>query len=295
MWRLWLAALFWGFNWPAVKIVLDAMGPWTLRAVGLSLGAVLLALTTRLSGVSLAIPREHWRRVAVAGLFGVAGFNICAVFAQLSMPTSRAAILTFTMPLWAALFGWMFLDETLDRVRACALATGAAGLSILSVPFWPAIAAGDVPFGLIYVLGAAITWAVGTVYLKKFPVAAPPLAVTTWQVVVAAVACTIGLALFETPRMDLSSPRVAAAFAYHVALPQSLSYALWFTLLRRVPATTASLGTLLVPIFGVIGAIVFLGDWPTPLDLIGFALILIAVVADQVYRAVSEKRAERAG
>jgi drug/metabolite transporter (DMT)-like permease len=90
--------------------------------------------------------------------------------------------------------------------------------------------------------------------------------------------------------MDLSSPRVAAAFAYHVALPQSLSYALWFTLLRRIPATTASLGTLLIPIFGVIGAIVFLDDWPTPLDLAGFALILIAVVADQVYRAFGEKK-----
>jgi drug/metabolite transporter (DMT)-like permease len=290
MWRLWLAALFWGFNWPAVKIVLDAMGPWTLRAAGLSLGAVLLALTTRLSGVSLAIPRKNWRHVIVAGMLGVAGFNICAVFAQLSMPTSRAAILTFTMPLWAALFGWIFLDEKLDRVRAAALLTGAAGLLILSVPFWPAIAAGGVPFGLLYVLGAAITWAAGTVYLKKFPVAAPPLAVTTWQVVVAAMACTIGLALFETPRMDLSSPRVAAAFAYHVALPQSLSYALWFSLLRHVPATTASLGTLLVPIFGVIGAIVLLGDWPTPLDLAGFALILIAVIADQVYRAFGEKR-----
>ena len=145
------------------------------------------------------------------------------------------------------------------------------------------------PFGLLYVLGAAVTWAMGTVYLKKFPVAAPPLTVTTWQVAVAAVACTIGLALFETPRMDLSSPQVAAAFAYHVALPQSLSYALWFSLLRSVPATTASLGTLLIPIFGVIGAILLLGDWPTPLDLAGFALILIAVIADQVYRAFGQK------
>ncbi len=289
MWRLWLAALFWGFNWPAVKIVLDAVGPWTLRAGGLAIGACLLALTTRLSGVSLAIPREHWRHVVIAGFLGVAGFNVCAVFAQLAMPTSRAAILTFTMPLWAALFGWMFLDEKIDRVRAAALLTGAAGLLILSVPFWPAIAAGGVPFGLLYVLGAAVTWAMGTVYLKKFPVAAPPLTVTTWQVAVAAVACTIGLALFETPRMDLSSPQVAAAFAYHVALPQSLSYALWFSLLRSVPATTASLGTLLIPIFGVIGAILLLGDWPTPLDLAGFALILIAVIADQVYRAFGQK------
>lgn len=290
MWRMWVAALFWGFNWPAVRIVLDAIGPWTLRATGLAIGATLLALMTRASGASLAIPRNEWRHIAVAGLLGVAGFNVCAVFAQLSMPTSRAAILTFTMPLWAALFGALYLGETIDRVRAAALLTGAAGLTILSVPFWPVIAAGGVPFGLVYVLGAAISWAAGTVYLKKHKISAPPLAATTWQVVVAALACAIGLALFETPRIDLSAPRVAAAFAYHVALPQAVSYALWFSLLRRIPATTASLGTLLIPIFGVIGAVLLLGDWPTSLDLIGFALILSAVVADQIYRAVQDKR-----
>lgn len=285
MWRIWAAALFWGFNWPAVKIVLAAASPWTLRAAGLAGGAALLLGFAKMSGQSLDVPRKDWATIAVAGVLGVAAFNVFAVFAQLSMPTSRAAILTFTMPLWVALFSWMFLGEKLDRLRASSLALGALGLGILSMPFWPVIEAGGVPFGLVYVLGAAITWATGTVILKRWPVDAAPLALTAWQVTIAAVACTIGMVAFETPYLDLGRMEVAAAFAYHIALPQAVAYVLWFGLVGRVPASTAALGTLLIPIFGVFGAVLLLDDLPTPLDLAGLGLILLAVAVDQILRA----------
>ncbi len=281
MWRLWVAALLWGLNWPAVKIILTGVSPWTLRATGLAGGAVLLFVFAWLSQRSLSIPSAERRHIVVAGLLNVAAFNIFAVFAQLSMPTSRAAILTFTMPLWAALFGWLALGEQIDRRRAGALMLGAAGLAVLSLPFVQIVRDGGIPFGLIYVLGAAIGWAAGTVYLRRFPVSADPLAVTVWQVVVAVVVCSLGMLAFETPRMDLSSPRVAAAFAYHVALPQATAYVLWFGLIRNVPATTAAIGTLLIPIFGVMGSIMLLNDWPSPLDFAGLALILTAVAWDQ--------------
>jgi drug/metabolite transporter (DMT)-like permease len=285
MWRMWAAALFWGLNWPAMRILLDHAGPWTLRAGGLAIGAAILALATRLSGQSFAVPSAERGRLVVAGLLNVAGFNICAVFAQLSMPTSRAAILTFTMPLWAALIAWLALGERIDRLRAVSLALGAAGLGLLSVPFWPAVAAGNVPFGLVYVLGAALFWACGTVFLKARPLSMPPLASTAWQVGIGAAACALGLMLFEHPRLDLSEPLVAAAFVYHVCLPQAAAYVLWFTLARTVAASTATLGTLLIPIFGVLGAVVLLDDRPTALDLVGLGVILAAVAIDQVLRA----------
>jgi drug/metabolite transporter (DMT)-like permease len=81
VWRIWLAALFWGLNWPIVKILLDGFTPWTLRAVGLTCGAAFLALVTALSGQSLKIEQRYWRDVAVAGFLAIAGFNIFAVFA----------------------------------------------------------------------------------------------------------------------------------------------------------------------------------------------------------------------
>ena len=293
MYKLWAAALFWGLNWPAVKVILASASPWTLRAAGVTGGAVLLTLATRFAGQSLTIPRSEWRTLIVASLLNVAGFNIFAVFAQLNLPTSRATILTFTMPFWAALFGWLFVGEKLDRLRTASLALGGLGLVVLSSPFWDVIKSGGFPVGLVFALGAAISWAAGTVWLKRYPLMAAPLASTTWQVILAAVVCTAGMLAFETPHLDLTRPAAALAFAYHVALPQAVAYVLWFSLIRTVPASTAALGTLLIPIFGVAGAVVLLDDWPTTLDVIGLALILSAVALDQIIRGWQIRHAVR--
>ena len=274
--------LFWGFNWPVIHMLLETSSPWSLRAAGLTGGAAVLMAAAVLSGTPLSIPRASWRDVVVAGILNVAIFNICVVFAQLSMPPSRAAILTFTMPLWTTIFAWQFLGETIDRQRLAALAVGLTGLGVLASPFWPVIASGGVPFGLVYVLGAAVSWALGTVYLKSHPMAAAPLAITAWQVTLSALICTLAMALFEKPYLDLSARPQLMAFVYHIFLPQGLAYVLWFNIVRRVPAATASLGTLMVPVFGVLGSVLLLGDWPTPLDLAGLGLIIAAVVLDQL-------------
>ena len=284
MWRIWAAALFWGLNWPIVKVLLTGVGPWTLRALGLNLGFVVLAATTLASGQSMAVPRAFWGRLFVAGMLNVACFSVFAVFAQMSMPASRAVILTYTMPLWSVVFARIMLGEKIDGLRAFALVLGAAGVTVLSRPFWPELLAGRIPLALFYVMAAAITWAAGTVYMKRAQIPGAPMALTAWQILIGSAVSYIGLVLFETPRLELHRPEIALTFAYHVFLPQAAAYALWFGLVARVPASTAALGTLLVPVFGVLGAIVLLGERPPLLDLIGFGIIFTAVVADQGVR-----------
>lgn len=285
MWRIWAAALFWGLNWPVIKVLLGGANPWTLRAAGLSAGAALLAGATLATRQSLRIERRYWGSLAIAGLLNVAAFNVLAVFAQMTMTASRAAILTYTMPLWSVLFASLVLGERIDRLRGLALSLGAGGIALLAVPFWPAIAAGRVPVGLAFVLTSAIVWAAGTVFLKWAAPQGDPLALTTWQFAIGAVAATLGMALFETPRLDLGQPEILAAFAYHVVFPQAAAYALWFGLMARVQASTAALGTLLVPVVAVAASSVWLGERLSVLDFMGFAIILSAILLDQGLRA----------
>jgi drug/metabolite transporter (DMT)-like permease len=103
-----------------------------------------------------------------------------------------------------------------------------------------------------------------------------------WQLAIAAATCTVMMMLLERPRLDLTMPTQLAAFVYHVLFPQGLAYLLWFSLVTRVSAATAAIGTLLVPVFGVAGTVVLLGDWPSGLDTIGLVLILIAVGVDRI-------------
>jgi drug/metabolite transporter (DMT)-like permease len=294
MWRIWAAALFWGLNWPTIKVLLTGASPWTLRAAGLTGGALLLAAATVALGQSLRIPRVDWGKIVVAGLLNCAAFNILAAFAQISLSASRAAILTYTMPLWSVLFARVVLGERIDRLRAAALALGAAGIALLAEPFWPLIASGGVPAGLAYVLAGAIAWAAGTVYVKSTRPAGDPLGITTWQFVVGAGATTLGMLALETPRLELWRPEIAVALAFNMVGPQAIAYALWFTLIAKASASTAALGTLMVPVFAVAASSLWLGERLALLDWLGFGLILGSVALDQGVRNLLAARASEA-
>ena len=269
-----LLALLWGLNWPAVKIVLGEVAPWTLRALGMGAGALLLFAIAIARGQSLQVRQGQRARLAIAGLLSVAGFNVLVAFAQLAGSTSRAAIVTFTMPIWAIALAWPVLGERPDRRRLVALALGVAGLALLAAPL---LRAGGLPAGVLFSLGGGLSWAAGTVVTKRWPVDAAPLPIAAWQLLAGAAAAAIGMIAFEgVPVPRMLSPRATAALAFHVALASALADFIWFEVVARLPAGVAALGTLMVPVVGVSGAMLLLGERPSAFDLAGFALITLA-------------------
>jgi len=269
-----LLGLLWGFNWPAVRISLTEIAPWTLRAGGMTFAGLALVAVALARGVSLKVPSAHWPRLVVAGILSIAAFNILLAFAQLMAPTSRAAILTFTMPVWATLMAWPVLGERLDRPRLIGLGLGIAGLLCLGLPL---IKAGQFSPGLALALLASLSWALGTIVTKRWPVAAPTLTIAAWQLLIGGAAAGIGMLVFEgLPVPKALSPPVAAALTFHILGAQALAYFLWFTVIARLPAGIASLGTLMVPAVGALGSVLLLGERPTPSDWLGLVLVVAA-------------------
>lgn len=269
-----LLGLLWGFNWPAVRIALTEIAPWTLRASGMTFAGLFLVAVALGRGVPLAVPRAQWPRLAVAGLLSIAAFNILLAFAQLSAPTSRAAILTFTMPIWATLLARFILAEPIDRRRLVGLGLGIAGLACLGLPL---IAGGGLSFGLLLALVASVSWALGTIVSKRWPVSAPALTIAAWQLLIGGAAGGLGMLVFEgVPVPKALEARTVAALAFHILGAQALAYVLWFTVITRLPAGIASLGTLMVPAVGVLGSVLLLGERPTPSDWLGLALVIAA-------------------
>ena len=269
-----LLGLLWGFNWPAVRIALDEIAPWTLRAAGMLCAGLFLVVLALATGRSLRVPRRQWLLLFLTGILSIAAFNVLLAFAQLMAPTSRIAIVTFTMPLWAALFASLVLKEVLDGGRLLGLALGLAGLLALG---WPLVMAGELSLGLLLGLIAGISWAAGTVLLKRFPIAAPAMTIAAWQLLLGGVCASLGMLLFEgLPVIRPLQSDTLLAFAYHVLLAQALAYFLWFEVLPRLPAAAASMGTLMVPAVGVLGSMIFLGERPALADWLGLVLVLAA-------------------
>jgi len=268
--------ILWGLNWPAVKFILGSVPPWTFRALAFTLGGTLLAIIARGAGESLGIAVHERSHLVVAGLLTVFGFNVFTAFGQLLTETSKAAIIAFTMPMWAAIMAAIFLGERFGITRFASLLLGMTGLVTLL--------AGDIgnfinhPAGVLFMLGAAVSWAAGTVLLKARNWTITPLARSAWLVGVSAIPAWAGALLFEQPwTLGFPNASVVAVFTFHVIGPVALCYAAWVILISRLPASTAAIGTLLIPVVGVLSSSVLLGDELTWQKIAALGLIVTSV------------------
>jgi drug/metabolite transporter (DMT)-like permease len=267
-------SLIWGITWPVMRIALDEIPPVTMRAIAAVLGAVTYCLLCVVMRRRLRIlSPKVWAHILVASLLNVVAFSLFSAFAQLAATTSRVAILAYTMPIWAVLLAWAFLGERPNRLQAIALLLCATGLAILIYP----LAANGIPRGIVFALAVGVCWAGGTVYLKWAQIQADQMGVGSWQVTIAAVILVAAMLIFDgRPHFGGVHLDGVLATAWTGIASSGIAYALWFTIIRRLPAITASLGVLASPVIGVVGSFFILGEVPTGADMTGFALIFVA-------------------
>ena len=268
-----LLAFAWGLNWIAAAVALREVSPWALRVAGSSIGAVTLFAAVIITGHRLRIPRGEVLHVMVASFFNVAAFQILSGFAQLSGATSRAIIITYSMPIWTVMLSTLVLGERLTRIRIVAFGLCVVGISIL---LWPLFTDGFPPF-VFYSLGCALSWCVATVYIKWAKVKIEPLANAAWQLLFGLGFIVAGALVFEgVPYLWPVSNDTVLAILFVGVLGVGLAHFLWWSIIGRLPAITASLGSLIVPVVGVSASAMYLGERLTVPDIIGFVMIFSA-------------------
>ena len=266
----------WGFNWVAARIILSALPPWTMRAIGIGIGDLTLFVAATMAGVSLAVPRGERLKILIAGFFNVAVFGVGSAYAQIYGTTSRAIVIAYSMPIWSALLAHFVLKEKLNAVKLGALALCATGLAILIVP----LARTGFPLGALIALGCAWSWAAGTIFLKWAKIRTATLTSAAWQLLFGWLMLMGGMLLFEgLPQLRPLPLNVIAWIGYNGFIGMGLAYFLWFVVVARLPTTTASLGSLLVPVVGVIGSALMMGERPSLSDIVGFACIFGAAAS----------------
>jgi len=271
-----LLAFAWGFNWIAAAVALREVSPWALRVAGAGIGAATLFTAALLTGHRLKVPRGEYLHIMVAGLLNVTGFQILSGFAQTSGATSRAIIITYSMPIWATLFSRIVLGERLNAIRWVAFGLCVAGLAIL---IWPLAAGGFQPF-IFYSLACALSWAGATVYVKWAELSIEPLANAAWQLFFGFFFIVAGTLAFEgNPHLWPLHHSTLLAVLFVGFCGVGLAHFLWWSIVARVSTVTASLGVLLVPVIGVTASAVLLGEHLTAPDIVGFTMIFASAAS----------------
>lgn len=257
-----------------MRFALTDIPPLSMRVGGLILGIATVCSAALLQRRSLRIPnRRTCGHLCVAAVFNIVIFSICTPFAQLAADTSRVAILIYTMPIWATLMALPILGERLTTTRLLALGLCTAGMAVLIYP----LATHGIPLGLLLALAASIGWAAGTVYLKWARLDGDPMAIVIWQLVVGLICVGAAMLIVEgLPHWWDAHIKAIGGLLVSGIVGTGVSYFLWFDIVRRLPATTASLGVLASPVVGVVSSMLLLGERPTLADFAGFALMFAA-------------------
>lgn len=278
--RLWwvLAALTfaWGFNWTALKVALSEVPPWTFRSLCLGLGSAVLFAALRAGGQQLAVPKGQWGRLALLAFVNITCWNMLVAFGVALIPSGRASILAYTMPVWAIPLSVWLLGERITGRRIAGLALGLTALALLLGESF--VGLGAAPLGSLMVLGAAMSWALGTVLQKRFPMNMPLGAYTAWMMLLGGVPIYIGTLLFEDLRaLQDVGLWPALGVAYNVFVAFAFAHWAWIKIATSVPVSVFSISMLIIPVIGVMSGILFLGERPSWLEVAALLCVLGAL------------------
>jgi drug/metabolite transporter (DMT)-like permease len=264
----------WGLNWPMMKLALTEVPPWTFRSLCLMIGGSILLALARASGGPVAVPKSQLPALAWVSLFNITGWHLFSAYAVLNTGAGRAAIIGYTMPLWASVLGIWVLHTRPTARQGAALLLGMGALVLLMANDFGAV--GATPTGALLMLGAAICWAIGTVLVKKFAWDGLTVtALTGWQQLLGGAPIVIGWWLLE-PVPDLAALSLPAALglAYAVLVAMVFCQTAYFKLLSLLPAHVAAISVLPVPVVGVVSSAMILGEPVGPGEIMALALVV---------------------
>ena len=266
-----LLAAIWGASFLFMRIAVPAFGPLAIADLRTAIAAlVLLSLLLWRRGASELRPNAL--RFLLLGAFNSAIPFTLFAYAALSITAGLASILNATVPLFAALVGWLWLRERLTLLQWLGLAIGFAGvlwLSADSASFKP----GGHGLAILAGLLASVSYAISGSLVKRYFAHVQPLAVATGSQI-AASALLLPITIFFLPA---AMPGLVDWLALIVlgVLCTGLAYALYFRLISRVGPTKTMAVTFLIPAFAIVWGVVFLAERVTSVMLGGCAVILI--------------------
>jgi len=198
--------------------------------------------------------------------------------ALLWLPASEAALIAYTMPVWASLVAWPVLGERPTLLRTISLVMAFAGLAAIMGGNGFTATAAKLP-GILMALGGAIGFALGTVLAKKLPIKLPPVTAAAWQI---GIGCFSGRGHRPAVRDHASGQghRATAGFCcfYATVIQFCVAYVSWFAALARLPASVAAIGTMAVPVIGVVASAIALHEPLGAGQIAALILTLAAVV-----------------
>ena len=270
-----LLGFLWGSSYLFIKIGVDAgLQPFTLVSLRLLIGLALLVAVVGIAREGLPREARAYGHLVVMGFFSVALPFMLITWAEQSVDSSLAAVLTGAVPLFVIPFAALILrDERITLNKIAGILVGLVGVAIV-VGFDPASVVGDELLAELALIGAAMSYAIGGVYARRNVHGLRPMIPALFQVAFGLVMVAIPAIVLEGPiHLDIR-PEALFAVIWLGLLGSGAAYLVFFRLLGHWGATRTSLVAYLLPIWGILLGAIVLAE---PIDvrlILGTALVI---------------------
>jgi drug/metabolite transporter (DMT)-like permease len=261
----------WGAGFMLTRHAAPLLGPNMLAATRIAFATLALALLMRALGARW--PRRGWRAMVGGGLLGIAGPHLLFAWSALHLPAGYSALLYVTSVPFGALAAWWMKQEHMTGAKwlGCVLGFVGAALVVELGPLEPSLALVLAALGAT--VGAAMSGAV-TALIKHAVASIDPLTLTAGMHA-AALAVLAPLALFDLGAARFEPGAIAAAVVLGVAV-SALNWWLYARVVRHVPPMAALSTTFMSMGFGVLFAVLLLGEEVGLGHWVGGALMVLA-------------------
>jgi O-acetylserine/cysteine efflux transporter len=266
-----LLVLFWGSAFAVVKVGLGFSPPVLFAGLRSLLGGLAMVAVALLWGGNPNLRRD-WPVFLLLALFNVVLFIGLQTYAILHLPSGSAAVLVYLQPILVGLLAWLILGEPFTAAKFVGLLLGFSG--IVAVSAGNISGAAITPLGVAFGAGSSLSWALGTVFFKKYEARVSTLWAVAVPFLVGGVMLT-ALGLVVESWDDLSWTRgFVASMSYSALVGISAAWVIWFALVRAGEASRVAAYIFAVPLTAVLIGVVFL-DEPLGYPLLIGALLVV--------------------
>jgi drug/metabolite transporter (DMT)-like permease len=268
-------SLFWGLSYAVTKGLLQSMTAIEIAVLRFLLASVALVITAAFTGSLKPVKRAHWPRAIAAGVIGISVYFMFENNGLRLTSASAGSLIIATIPILNLIVSWLTRGERVTVLNTAGVLLSFSGVYLL-VRLSSGPSDGSSLAGNLLVLGAAVSWVaytrINAPLVKEYDLAT----LNTIETCIGTAALIpVGLAA------GVSFPELKAdtllGLAYLGLICSAAAYFLYFVALRALGSVTVTCFVNLVPVFGVLGAVVFLGERITADKLLGGLMILAGV------------------
>jgi drug/metabolite transporter (DMT)-like permease len=182
------------------------------------------------------------------------------------------------MPIFTVLIGAALYGERVTRRVGLAVACVAAAVGLL---LWHELQRlSGRPVGVLWMLGAAICWAMGTLQIRRAHLTLSPMVLTVWMLLLgSAVLWVLALSIEPVPHPAGFSARMWVSLAYGVLINYGVAQLIWFGMARSLPPATSAMSVMAIPLVGTLSATLIVGEMPHWQDWLAMVFVMAAIAS----------------